>query len=119
MELKYLSDSFFIDGSYFDTLAKYFKHIQIYLSINQIEKDSQSYPVLLNTLCKLCSILEMTITKLTSILKNLKNIYPSGNASDINALLDVLHEASALNELLNRSSSIPVFQSIKIQLKVN
>jgi hypothetical protein len=118
IELKYLTDSFLVDSSYFETLTNYFRHIQIYLSMNQVEKDAQYYPVLLETLCKLFSVLELTMTKLGNVMKNLKSIYPSGSDRDINALLDILHEVTSLNELLNRSSSIHVFQSIKIHLQV-
>ena len=59
------------------------------------------------------------MTKLGNVIKNLKSIYPSGSARDINAFLDILHEVTSLNVFLNRYSSIPVFQSIKVHLQVS
>ena len=107
-----------IESNYFETLTNYFRHIHLFLSINRIESESQHYPVLMDQLFKLFSILETAYNKLINICKDLKNIFPCGNDRDINSLLDLIQEIQSLNELLYRSTSLPVFELIKINVKV-
>lgn len=72
----------------------------------------------MNTLFDLIASLETTHNIIIGILQNFRNYYPDANAQNINIMINLLQEVSSLNQLLNRTSSISVNDSISVYLKV-